>query len=80
MVTIGVVPGAPIVVVPTVIVAGPAGPVGPVAPVAPVGPDAPVGPVGPAHGPVGPVGPVGPKQQVGLHFLESLFIFSKAFL
>ena len=39
------VPAAPVVVVPTEMVA--AVPVGPVAPVGPVGPGAPVGPVGP---------------------------------
>lgn len=47
-------PAAPVVVVPTEMVAAV-----PVAPVGPVGPGAPVGPVGPV-GPVAPVAPVGP--------------------
>jgi hypothetical protein len=51
------VPGAPVVVMPTATVPMP------VAPVAPVGPATPVGPVGPVA-PVDPVGPVAPAGPV----------------
>lgn len=54
LVTDAVLPGAPVVVVPTVTVA--AAPLVPAAPVAPCGP---VGPTGPPLGPIGPVGPCG---------------------
>ena len=77
-VTEACVPGSPVVVVPTVIVAAspagpvsPAGPCSPVGPISPCGPVSPVGPVGPISpcgpvSPVGPVGPVGPVAPVAL--------------
>ena len=71
LVTTAAVPGSPVVVVPSVIVAAvpstPAGPVAPTSPEAPIGPVGPVGPISPVKpvGPVGPVSPVNPVAPVG---------------